>query len=177
MDGLNRNQIVKRCCLAITAAVFTAGVIGAANAQTNKSPEQSEVAKSALEQYRDMSDNERAALINEATAKSAAPTRAATADERAMLSESPASARARMYVKPESLAKSGSNGVGREMRVGNSVGKVLGTAFFNSRTMTLTADGKHFEACETGAHTHDATTKKLLGDASKAAAAKGAARE
>lgn len=176
MDGLNRKRLIQSGYLVIATAVFAAG---AANAQMNKgsNDQQAAAEKSALEQYRDMSDNERAALINEATAKSAAPTRAATAAERAMLSESPASARARMYVKPESLAKSGGTGVGREMRAGNSVGKVLGTAFFNSRTMTLTADGKHFEACETGTHTHDATTKKLLGEASKVAAAKGATRE
>lgn len=174
MDGLNRTRIVTRCCLAAATAMFA---VGAANAQMNKTPQEAAVEKSALEQYRDMTDNERAALINDATAKSAVPTREATAAERAMLAESPASARARMYVKPESLAKSGGSGVGSEMRVGNSVGKVLGTAFFNSRTMTLTADGKHFEACETGAHTHDATTKKLLGEASKAATVKGATRE
>jgi hypothetical protein len=172
MDSLNRTRITAGCYLAAATAVLT---IGAANAQTNNSA-QAAAEKSALEQYRDMSDNERAALINEATVKSATPTRAATAAERAMLSESPASARARMYAKPESLAKSGGTGVGSEMRAGNSVGKVLGTAFFNSRTMTLTADGKHFEACETGAHTHDATTKKLLSNASRAAA-KGATRE
>jgi hypothetical protein len=176
MDGLNRKRVVNKGYLAIASAVFAAGAIGAAHAQTSKSEQSAMAEKSALEQYRDMTDNERAALINEATAKVLAPTRAATAAERAMLAESPASARARMYVKPESLAKSGGNGVGREMRVGNSVGKVLGTAFFNSRTMTLTADGKHFEACETGAHAHDATTKKLLSDASRAAA-KGATRE
>lgn len=174
MDGLNRTRIVTRCCLAAATAMFA---VGAANAQMNKTPQEAAVEKSALEQYRDMTDNERAALINEATTKAASPTRAATAAERAMLAESPASARARMYVKPESLAKSGGGGVGSEMRVGNSVGKVLGTAFFNSRTMTLTADGKHFEACETGAHAHDATTKKLLGEASKAATVKGATRE
>ncbi len=175
MDGLNRKRVVTKRCLAIATAIFAAGAMTTANAQAGKAEQAAE--KSALEQYREMSDNERAALINEATAQSAAPTRAATATERAMLSESPASARARMYVKPESLAKSGGNGVGREMRAGNSVGKVLGTAFFNSRTMTLTADGKHFEACETGAHAHDATTKKLLGEASKIAATKGATRE
>jgi hypothetical protein len=174
MDGLNRTQIVTRCCLAAATAMLT---VGAANAQTSKTPQAAEVEKSALEQYRDMSDNERAALINEATTKAATPARAATSTERALISESPASARARLYVKPESMAKSSGAGVGREMRTGNSVGKVLGTAFFNSRTMTLTADGKHFEACETGAHAHDATTKKLLSDASKAAAAKGATRE
>ena len=174
MDGLNRKRVVTRRCLAIATALFAAGAMTAANAQASKDERAAE--KSALEQYRDMSDNERAALINEATTKAATPTRAATSTERALISESPASARARMYVKPESLAKSGGNGVGRELRVGNSVGKVLGTAFFNSRTMTLTADGKHFEACETGAHAHDATTKKLLSDASRAAA-KGATRE
>jgi hypothetical protein len=175
MDVLNRKRVIQSGYLVIATALFAAG---AANAQTNKgSNDQQAAEKSALEQYRDMSDNERAALINEAIAKSAVPTRAATAAERAMLSETPASARARMYVKPESLAKSGGTGVGREMRTGNSVGKVLGTAFFNSRTMTLTADGKHFEACETGAHTHDASTKKLLGEASKVATAKGATRE
>lgn len=172
MDGLNRTRIVTRCCLAAATAMLA---VGAANAQTDQS-RQAMAEKSALEQYRDMSDNERAALINEATTKAASPTRAATAAERAMLAESPASARARMYVKPESMAKSAGTGVGSEMRVGNSVGKVLGTAFFNSRTMTLTADGKHFEACETGTHAHDATTKKLLSDASRAAA-KGATRE
>jgi hypothetical protein len=174
MDGLNRKRVVNSGYLVIATAVFA---VGTANAQMNKTPQEAATEKSALEQYRDMTDNERAALINEATTKAASPSRAATANERAMLAESPASARARMYVKPENLAKSGGNGVGREMRVGNSVGKVLGTAFFNSRTMTLTADGKHFEACETGAHTHDATTKKLLGEASKVATAKGATRE
>jgi hypothetical protein len=173
MDGLNRTRIVTRCCLAAATAMLA---VGAANAQTSKTPQAAAVEKSALEQYRDMSDNERAALINEATTKAATPTRAATSTERALISESPASARARLYVKPESMAKSTGAGVGREMRTGNSVGKVLGTAFFNSRTMTLTADGKHFEACETGAHAHDATTKKLLSDASRAAA-KGATRE
>lgn len=173
MDGLNRTRIVTRCCLAAATAMFA---VGAANAQTSKTPQAAAAEKSALEQYRDMSDNERAALINEATTKAATPTRAATPTERALISESPASARARLYVKPENMAKSSGAGVGREMRTGNSVGKVLGTAFFNSRTMTLTADGKHFEACETGDHAHDATTKKLLSDASRAAA-KGATRE
>jgi len=174
MAGLNRTRIVTRCCWAAATAIFAAGAV---NAQMNKTPQEAAAEKSALEQYRDMTDNERAALVNEATTNSAAPTRAATAAERAMLAESPENARARMYVKPESLAKSGGTGVGREMRVGNSVGKVLGTAFFNSRTMTLTADGKHFAACETGTHTHDATTQKLLGEASTAAATKGATRE
>jgi hypothetical protein len=173
MDGLNRTRIVTRCCLAAAIAMLA---VGAANAQTNKSPQAAAAEKSALEQYRDMSDNERAALINEATTKAATPTRSATATERALILESPASARARLYAKPESLVKSSGTNTGREMRTGNSVGKVLGTAFFNSRTMTLTADGKHFEACETGDHAHDATTKKLLSDASRAAA-KGATRE
>jgi hypothetical protein len=172
MDGLNRTRIVTRCCLAAATAMFA---VGAANAQTSKTP-QAAAEKSALEQYRDMSDNERAALINEATTKASTPTRAATPTERALISESPTSARARLYAKPENMAKTSGTGAGREMRSGNSVGKVLGTAFFNSRTMTLTADGKHFEACETGAHAHDATTKKLLSDASRAAA-KGATRE
>lgn len=173
MDGLNRTRIVTRCCLAAATAMLA---VGAANAQTNKTPQAVAAEQSALEQYRDMSDNERAALINEATTKAATPTRSATPAERALISESTASARARLYAKPESMVKSAGSGVGREMRVGNSVGKVLGTAFFNSRTMTLTADGKHFEACETGSHEHDATTKKLLSDASRAAA-KGATRE
>lgn len=173
MDGSNRTRVATRYCLAAATALFA---VGAANAQMNKTPQAAAAEKSALEQYRDMSDNERAALVNDATTKAATPTRAATAAERALISESPSSARARLYVKPESLAKSGGTSVGREMRVGNSVGKVLGTAFFNSRTMTLTADGKHFEACETGDHAHDATTKKLLGDASRAAA-KGTERE
>ena len=171
MEGLNRTRVVTRCCLAAATAMFA---VGAANAQMNKIPQEAAAEKSALEQYRDMSDNERAALINDATTKAATPTRAATSTERALISESPASARARLYAKPESLAKSA--GAGQEMRTGNSVGKVLGTAFFNSRTMTLTADGKHFEACETGDHAHDTTTKKLLSDASRAAL-KGAERE
>lgn len=174
MDGLNQTRILTRCCLAAATAVFAAGT---ANAQVGKTPQAAAAEKSALEQYRDMSENERNAMINEAVNNAAAPTRSATTTERALISETPADARARLYKKPESMAKSTGSGAGREMRAGDSVGKVLGTAFFNSRTMTLTADGKHLETCETGAHAHDVTTKKLLSDATATAARKGATRE
>jgi hypothetical protein len=173
MDSLNRARTATKCCFACATAILT---IGSAHAGVDKST-QAAAEKSALEQYRDMSDNERNAMINEATKNASAPSRAATATERGLIIETPASARARIYKKSENMAKSGSAGVGREMRAGNSVGKVLGTAFFNSRTMTLTADGKHLETCETGAHAHDVTTKKLLSDATAAAATKGATRE
>ncbi len=173
MDCLNRKRVVKNTCLGIVAAMLAAGAISA-NAQADKREALTATEKSAMEQYRDMSDNERAAIVNEATEKSAIATRSATPAERAMMSQSPASARAQLNSSAASsgLEKRTGNGVGKDLHAGNSSGKVLGTAFFNSRTITHTKDGVHLETCESGAHAHDVKTT-----AAKAADNKGAPRE
>jgi hypothetical protein len=151
------------------AAATVALALGAANAQTNKAPGlPASPEKSAQEQYRDLSDNERAAMIERATAKSGVPGRAATASERALISESPAAARARLNSTPESLAKSADKSAAPELRSGGAVGKVVGTALSHNRMRTISADGKHVDTCETGAHTHDNATEKFLKSKSSA---------
>jgi hypothetical protein len=151
------------------AAATSALMLSAASAQTNKAPDlPASAEKSAQEQYRDLPDNERAAMIERATAKSAVPGRAATVNERALISESPATARARLNSTPEGLAKSGGTGAASELRSGGAVGKVVGTALSHNRMRTISADGKHVDTCETGVHTHDSATEKLLKSKSSA---------
>jgi hypothetical protein len=152
--------------------VHTAQAVGTAKA--TKAVEQS-----AMEQYRDMSQNERADLANEAAQKSATVTRAATAAERAMMSEKPAQARERLSQRGKtnvsSIAqRSGADGidsvtgsavsspVGKEFRSGNSVGKIVGTAFMHGRKIIRSKDGLHLETCEAGVHAHDAQTTNFL---------------
>jgi hypothetical protein len=183
MNNLKQTRIVVNGCLtAVTVIVLVAvgGAVSSAHAQTNKStPAAAE--KSASEQYSNMSDSERAALIYRANAKSAVPSRAATPEERALLLESPADARARLNAKPESVNKNAGTGKDaaavREMRTGDAVGKVVGTALSHNRMRTISADGKHVDTCETGAHTHDKATEKLLSSVSSAPTSKGTPRE
>ncbi len=184
MDGLNRKQVLPNGIRALAkAALITSAVactITAAHAQSDKFKQREQAQASALEQYRDMPDSERAAIANEAAAKTAIANRSATPSEREMLMESPASARARLNTNSESLLKRSSTGVGKEIHAGNSVGKVLGTAYFNSRAIDI-KDGKHLETCEVekSAHKHarddDAVTN--MAKSTVNSQAKGAIRE
>lgn len=160
MAIMNRAKIAAWHSLAAATAALA---LGAANAQTNKAPGlPASAEKSAQEQFRDLSDNERAAMIERATAKSAVPGREATVSERALISESPATARARLNATPEGLAKNGGKNAAPELRSGDAVGKVVGTALSHNRMRTISADGKHVDTCETGAHTHDGVTEKFI---------------
>lgn len=111
-----------------------------------------------------MSADERAELASEAAAISASPHRKATAAERAMIVETPA--QARVAVK-ENFAKRSGGQTGKEFRVGDAVGKVVGSAFLTSRKVTITADGKHLESCGTLAHEHDAKTSAAIAQMAK----------
>ncbi len=151
MDGLNRKRVLTNRLKTLANAALITGAVAcmaaAANAQSDRSKQREQAQVSALEQYRDMSDSERAELASEAAAKSAIANRSATPSERTMLMQSPASARAQLKTDSVSLSKRTGSAVGKEIRAGNSVGKVLGTAYFNSRTIDI-KHGKHLEACE-----------------------------
>lgn len=156
--------------------------------------------ESALEKYRDMKDGERAELAREAAADAASGQRAASEFERQMMRETPAEARAALArgnknaeiataakstsaKSADAAAPSASTAqrgttmdANREFRVGNGVGKVVGTAFLTSRKIVRTADGLHLETCASGAHQHDAKTQTLLTSAAREAK-KGALHE
>jgi prophage DNA circulation protein len=161
MKGNNQKWQVHAALLAVVSATF---VVGTANAASNISATE----QSALEQYRNISAAERLELANEAAAQASVKTRSATAAEREMMTVSPSDAR--RYLKQENLAKSsGTNLLGRELRAGNAVGRVVGTAFMTGRKVSLTADGKHLETCESGNHLHDAKTVELLAKSAREA--------
>jgi hypothetical protein len=169
MEGNNRKWKARAVVFAAVSA--TLAVATAQAAPSNISTTE----KSALEQYRDISAADRLELANEAAAQASVKTRAATAAEREMMAVSPSDAR--RVLKKEDLAKTtGTNLLGRELRVGNSVGRVVGTAFMTGRKVTLTTDGKHLETCEHGHHAHDAKTVALIAQAARETK-KGAGRE
>ncbi len=184
MDGLNRKRVLTNRLKTLANAALITGAVAcmatAANAQSDRAKQLEQTQVSALEQYRDMSDNERAALANEAAAKSAIANRSATPAERAMLMESPASARAQLKANAASLSKRTGSGVGKEIRAGSSVGKVLGTAYFNSRTIDI-KDGNHLETCEVdksaNTHAHDDAAAAKITKSALTNAGKGAIRE
>jgi hypothetical protein len=154
-------------------AAIVATTLLASTAYAAPGPERN-AAQSALEQYRDMTSAERADLINEAVGNADMKSRAATADERALMAIKPSEAR--RYVKQEGVAKrAGSSSLGREFRHGNSVGKVLGTSYMMERKIALTPDGKHLETCGQGTHKHDAKTTAMIEAAREAL--KGIVRE
>jgi hypothetical protein len=131
--------------------------------------------QSVAEQYRSMSAADRESLVAEATALAGVPTRATTRTERELMAVSPDAAR--RILARDLRAKSSANlPVGRVIKNGNAVGKVVGTAFLNANRVTLTADGKHLSTCSNGAHTHDAKTIQELAIAAQQIA-KGAGRE
>ncbi len=153
----------------LTCAAWLVGSVGTAMAQPGT--DKADLTPSALEQYRDMSAEERAELANEAAAISATPIRKATSGERDMLGESPA--QARKAIKEDFSKRGGLTG--KEFRSGTSVGKVVGSAFLTSRTVTITADGKHLQSCGTADHQHDAKTSALISKMTKSQKTQGGA--
>lgn len=167
MDAIRKSRKLAGMAAIVATSLLTGAVTAAPTPERNP-------AQSALEQYRDMTSAERAELINDAVNDSAMKSRAATADERAMISMKPSEAR--RYVKQQAVAKrASSSSLGREFRHGNSVGKVLGTSYMMERKIALTADGKHLETCGHGTHTHDAKTAAMIESAR--AVLKGVVRE
>lgn len=176
MDRANRK---KPHLLSASLLLLLAGLAAGLTAHTAQAAGNAKASKvvepSAMEQYRDMSQNERADLANEATLKSTTVTRAATAAERAMMSEKPAQARERLSQRgktnetsiaqragADSVGSAAGSPVGKEFRSGNSVGKIVGTAFMHGRKIIRTKDGLHLETCESGVHAHGAQTADFL---------------
>jgi hypothetical protein len=160
MEGNNQKWKARAAALAVVSATLA---VTTAHAASSNIPA---AEKSALEQYRDISAAERLELANEAAVQANSKTRAATAAEREMMAVSPSDAR--RVLKKESVAKTtGTNLLGRELRVGNAVGRVVGTAFMTGRKVSVTADGKHLETCGHDNHAHDAKTVALLAQAAR----------
>lgn len=91
-----------------------------------------------------------------------------------MLAERPAAARARLAAAVSNPTQRAPSAVGSEVRAGNAVGKVVGTALFKQRFTTITADGKHLESCDPGSHTHDGSTVDRIAQSAMATAVGGA---
>ena len=145
--------------LTCVALLTTAALSLAANA----APPSTQAAE---DLHMNMSPTERAALIAEATANATTPgaTRMATSAELAEMAIPPGR---RTVESAGSEQKSALKR--RELRRGNAVGIVTGTELMSHRSVTVTADGKHLETCDSAAHTHDEKTTAIISRANKEA--------